>query len=40
MAYIRVLGGLAVFGGGCLAYVASQTRHVGFFIKYTSKLNF
>ena len=29
MAYVRVLGGLAVLGGGCLAYAAAQSRHVG-----------
>ncbi|XP_028417433.1 glycerol-3-phosphate dehydrogenase, mitochondrial-like [Dendronephthya gigantea] len=27
MAYVRVLGGIAVLGGGCLAYAAVQSRH-------------
>ncbi|CAB4037496.1 glycerol-3-phosphate dehydrogenase, mitochondrial isoform X1, partial [Paramuricea clavata] len=27
MAYVQVLGGLAVLGGGCLAYAAAQSRH-------------
>ena len=30
MAYVRVLGGIAVLGGGFLAYAAVQSRHVGF----------
>ena len=29
MAYVRVLGGLTVLGGGCLAYAVAQTHHVG-----------
>ena len=28
MAYVRVLGGLAVLGGGCLAYAVAQSHHV------------
>lgn len=30
MAYVKVVGGLAILGGGCLAFAAAQSRHVGF----------